>query len=335
MTERSEVPPPASILDRIRRQRLASIVPVEQPLLYCSQVQRSGGTLLTRLFDGHPACLVHPNELRLGRPDSWPTACHLQTAAAAFELLRERWPRRLSVNGYAKVAGRPQPGQGGTLPFLFDEDLQRQIFAQAFERAPNTQRDVLNAYLTSLFNAWLDYQNLYVRPKRWVVAFEPRFLPRRDGGVERFFSDYPDGLLVTIIREPSAWLASYRKHIPSHDTAKALRIWGDSLDAGLRAAASHQGRVEVLLFHDLVHRTEVVMRRLCQRMGIAFETTMLTPTYNSMPVPSDSSHVTSLGIDPLVTERHRMAATDVPESAPGLADACERYEEVAPRFGIG
>ena len=38
-----------------------------------SQVNRSGGTLLSQLFDGHPACHVHPGELLLNRPkDVWP-----------------------------------------------------------------------------------------------------------------------------------------------------------------------------------------------------------------------------------------------------------------------
>ena len=326
--------PPEDILQLIRRQRLASVVPLEQPLLYCSQVQRSGGTLLTRLFDGHTSCYVHPNELRLGRPGAWPTAAHLhETAAAAFEALCESWPRKFSRNGYSKVAGRPQPGRD-TLPFLFDEELQRQIFEQAFARARRTQRDVLNGYLTSLFNAWLDYQNLYVGPKRWVVAFEPRFLLRRDGGPDLFFTDYPDGRLVTIVREPSAWLASYRKHIPSHDTAKAIRYWRDSLEAGLQALAAYPDRVELLLFDDLVHRTEAVMRRLAARMGIDFEPCMLAPTYNSMPVPSDSSHVPSFGIDPLVTERHRMAPADIEDSSGALGEVCARYGEIRSRFGL-
>lgn len=328
MTESSASPTPEEVLERIRRQRLAATVPVDQPLLYCSQVQRSGGTLLTRLFDGHPSCFVHPNELRLGRPAAWPAACHLHsTAAAAFEVLCESWPRKFAKHGYSKSAGRPRPDQKDSLPFLFDEDLQRQIFEHAFAGARGSQRETLNAYLTSLFNAWLDYQNLYAGPKRWVVAFEPRFLARKNGGPGLFFADYPDGLLVTIIREPSTWLASYRKHIPAHDTDKALRYWRESLDAGLRAAAAFPERVEVLLFEDLVHRTEAVMRRLCDRMGIAFHTSMLEPTYNSIPVPSDSSHVTSYGIDPLVTER--MRASDVPGA---VADVCARYEEIKPLF---
>ena len=36
-----------------------------------SQVQRSGGTLLSQLFDGHPEVHAHPHELYIGKPKKW------------------------------------------------------------------------------------------------------------------------------------------------------------------------------------------------------------------------------------------------------------------------
>src|SRR5204863_7219947 len=40
------------------QQRRENVVEVDQPLALISQAQRSGGTLLVRLFDGHPQCHV-------------------------------------------------------------------------------------------------------------------------------------------------------------------------------------------------------------------------------------------------------------------------------------
>jgi hypothetical protein len=48
---------------RIRETRLENVVWVDQPLALISQLPRSGGTLLTRLFDGHPECHSVPHEL--------------------------------------------------------------------------------------------------------------------------------------------------------------------------------------------------------------------------------------------------------------------------------
>ncbi len=48
--------------------------PVTAPLALISQIQRSGGTLLSQLFDGHPELHAHPHELKIGYPTkyTWP-----------------------------------------------------------------------------------------------------------------------------------------------------------------------------------------------------------------------------------------------------------------------
>src|SRR5207244_11583723 len=54
------------------RTRLQHLVEVREPLVFVSQIQRSGGTLLSRLLDGHPECHAHPYEARLGHKSKWP-----------------------------------------------------------------------------------------------------------------------------------------------------------------------------------------------------------------------------------------------------------------------
>ena len=44
--------------------RPRELVRVDQPLVLITQVQRSGGTLLQRLLDGHPQCHVLPFQFR-------------------------------------------------------------------------------------------------------------------------------------------------------------------------------------------------------------------------------------------------------------------------------
>ena len=43
-----------------------TVSPVTSPLVLISQIQRSGGSLLSQLFDGHPEVHPHPHELMLG-----------------------------------------------------------------------------------------------------------------------------------------------------------------------------------------------------------------------------------------------------------------------------
>src|SRR5206468_7078716 len=74
--------------------------------------------------------------------------------------------------GYAKVS-RPDLDHD-TFPFLFSLRLQKRIFDECVaRRSPRRPRDVLDCYLTSYFNAWLDNHNLYAGPKRVVTAFVP------------------------------------------------------------------------------------------------------------------------------------------------------------------
>ena len=54
-----------------RTLRRRWVTRVTQPMILISQIQRSGGTLLSRLFDGHPRCFAHPMELSWGRPSKW------------------------------------------------------------------------------------------------------------------------------------------------------------------------------------------------------------------------------------------------------------------------
>jgi hypothetical protein len=323
----------------VAEQRLRSVVPVTQPLMLCSQVQRSGGTLLSRLFDGHPSCFAHPNELRWGRPEKWNWPVLDQASGASpdelLELLDEGWPRQFAAKGYHKYSEwthRHQPEQVRHYPFVFDEELQRRLFRAVLAGAGRSSRDCLNAYLTSLFNAWLDYQNIYAGPKLWVTAFVPRLTMVADGP-DRFFADYPDGLLVTIVREPAGWLSSFSRHADVDDAERALGAWLDSARASARAHASRPDRVVVVIFEDLVHRTEAVMRRLCERMQLGYHPSLLEPTFNSMPVLSDSSHVLATGVDAQVTERYRetLPAQQVDRVA---ETATPFYEELRQAFAV-
>ena len=52
-------------LSQVYNIRLKNTINVDQPLVLISQIARSGGTLLSQLFDMHPECHVHPHELKL------------------------------------------------------------------------------------------------------------------------------------------------------------------------------------------------------------------------------------------------------------------------------
>ena len=277
------------------RVRVDHVVPVREPMVLVSQIQRSGGTLLSRLFDGHPECHAHPYELKIGRKARWPKL-DLDAPESWFEALYEQKAAVHLVSGWSK------PGLKETdldvFPFLFLPRLQKQLFdAGLAERPVERQRDVLDSYFTAYFNAWLDNENLYTGPKRLVTAFTPR-TSLEPKNLKRFFGDYPDGWLVTIVREPRAWYASASRHRTEYqDLDAALELWRQSALAAIEARERHGDRVVVLAYEELVQDTEGTMRRLAERFGIAWDPTLLVPTFNGRPVRANSSDpVQSYGV---------------------------------------
>jgi hypothetical protein len=293
------------------RVRLEHLVPVREPLVLVSQVQRSGGTLLSQLFDGHPEFHAHPSEIYIGQPRKWDwPELDLGDSTAWFATLYERPVELHLQQGYVKEKEARNDPDHQVLPFVFLPQLQRQIFDACVEAwAPATERDVLDCYFTSYFNAWLDDQNLYKSPKRAVTGFTPRLAMEEDN-VARFFSAYPDGTLVSIVRDPRGWYVSASTYRSSmyEDLDEAVGLWARSAEAALDARARFGERVLVLTYEHLVLETERTMRRVAERLGIAMSPVLLVPTFNGLPVRANSStRVTRHGIVADRADAHRHA----------------------------
>ena len=271
------------------RVRIEHRVEVGEPLVLISQVQRSGGTLLLQLLDGHPECHVDPSELKLGYPkkDRWPPI-DLAKPGTWFETLYFRGTaERLRRTERTK---KPDSGRA-VFPFVFLPRLQHAIFEACVAARPvERERDVLDAYFTSYFNAWVDNENLYATPKRAVVGFTPR-MAMDPANLEQYFAAYPDGTLVTLVRDPHAWYGSAAKHMPEHygDPEAAMELWNRSVDASLAARERYGDRVLLLTYEELVLETDSTMRTVAERIGIAPRRELSVPTFNGRPARANSS----------------------------------------------
>jgi Sulfotransferase family len=316
----------------LSQARILHRVEVREPFVLVSQVQRSGGSLMTFLFDGHPECHVFLGDLDLGHPDkgTWPLIDLDDDPDTWFDVLyetsnhRELW-RRL----YALKKGTPTNElviEAGEHPRIFLPRVQKAIFDFCIASRPVARvRDVLDAYMTSHFNAWLDNQNLYSGPKKVVVGFGPT-MHMNPEGLERFFAAYPDGTLITSIRDPRSWYASAKRKNKElyGELEKALRNWRRSAEASLEARERYGDRVVLLTFDQVVMETEQTMARIADRLGITMSTVLVTPTANGQPRRASSSYpVERLGILPERTRAYR----DVLPS-----ETIARIEEIAGDF---
>jgi hypothetical protein len=113
-----------------------------------------------------------------------------------------------------------------------------------------------------------------------------------------FFADYPDGRLISCIREPAAWYASSRRHSDEYaDPAAAAELWIASTRSALHLSASRPEQAFLLSYESLVTDTAKVMGRLAGWLEVGFDETLLTPTFAGQPIlPNSSFAVRSYGV---------------------------------------
>ena len=319
-------------LERALRPVRENVVAVDQPLVLICQAQRSGGTLLARLFDGHPQCHAHPHELLIGypKPQTWPELPLDEEPEVWFAKLQEKKLSLLFSKGRRKiplktVIERPDEGH---YPLILPPAFQRLLFLDEVERrSPITsEREILDCYMTSLFNGWLDNQNLRGQEKRWVIAFSPR---RAWGdGLEKLFDIYPEGRLISILRDPLSWYSSAQGRDPEADPEGLLALWKRSAREMLEADRRYGERVCIVRFDELVLDTAATMGRLADYLGIDFDPLLTTPTFNGYPVGANSSYGTgSTGVVTDPVERHKeLLSAEQRELVGGECE--ELYQEV-------
>ena len=285
------------------------ISPVTSPIALISQVQRSGGSLLSQLFDGHPELHAHPHELKIGYPKKymWPKIDLNEHPQRWLEMLFEDKVIEHSKGGYKK-----ERKQDEVFPFIFMPSVQRRVFLRYLSSVDSIiLRDVFDAYMTSYFGAWINNQNRHGQ-KKYVTAFTPRLAIIEDN-MESFFEVYPDGRLLSIVRDPKNWYPSAVRHRSNvyGDIRKSIDLWKTSTKAALRNKEKYGERVCIVRFEDLVSKTESVMSYMADFLGINFDNILLVPTFNKCPIRANTSfNAEQHGIVASTLSRYKMLSEE-------------------------
>ncbi len=271
-----------------RPSAIGDIIQVTAPLALISQIQRSGGSLLSQLFDGHPQIHAHPHELKFGYPKKyyWPKIDLADIPERWFLLLFEDIVIEHAREGFKK-------GNKSDVahPFHFVPSCQRDIFLNQVKSVDALRlRDVFDAYMTSYFNAWLDNKTIAKGPKTYVTAFTPRMAMHQEN-MDLFTRIYPDGKLISVVRDPKNWFPSaYRHRLKDYgDIAKAIDQWNASANASIRNKKAMGDGMCIIRFEDLISQMEPVMRHLSGFLNIEFDDILMTPTFNGSPISANTS----------------------------------------------
>ena len=266
---------------------LKHLSPVTTPQVLISQIPHSGGLLLNRLFDGHPAIYAYPDELLNGVPGKIPwTEIDPQDDPQRwieifFNYLNpQNIPQRF----------KPATNHKGTLPFVFLPLLQKQIFIKYLNTIkPLKPRDVFDGYMTACFGAWLNYQN-HSQLKNFVTVLAPSVVTLKEN-MERFFNIYPDGRLISLIGNPHNWYRSALGAEPEKyaDVNWSVMRWQENLNAALWTKERFADRTYLISAENLVNKPEPVMQHLAEFLGLTYDPILLLPTFNGDPISIDGS----------------------------------------------
>ena len=271
---------------------------INNDLILIGQIQRSGGTLLSQLFDGHPELHNYTSELILTEPKwDWSKKFNFSSIEQNPSLKQNILTRNYEKLSIGKINYKTRN------KFIFNPFIEKKIF-KSFKT--KNLRSNFNAYFTAFFNAFINYKNNQNGKKKFITAFLPRFTIM-DENVDLFFQIYPNGKLIIIIRDPRSWLISARKHSAEYkDIAKSLALWKKICQNSLDFRKKYFEKIIIIKFDDLIKDTENTIRKICSKININFEESLLSPTFNSELINSDSSFKSVIGrVDKSVLDKNK------------------------------
>ena len=304
--------------------------PVTCPVVLISQAERSGGSMLAQLFDSHSKLLAHPHELKIGYPNKihWPQINLNGSVDENFRVLFEHDAITMCERGYAK--GKYSVSRKN---FFFLPRGQREVFrAMSNDKKNSTSRDVLNAYFTSYFNAWINMQG-DIETAKFVTGFTPRLADSSEN-MDQFWYTYPDGYLISIVRSPLSWYPSIARQKAGKRAFSTKELtadhWNNAVNAMFHEKQRKPEQVIVISFDDLVTKTESTMRLICRRIGIDYEGTLVVPTFNGKPIEANTSFdpMTPGSVSSAPTKRESFLAS---EERAYITKACMPLHERAMR----
>ena len=282
---------PAQFKSTVKRSQLRSFNMVLIP-----QIQRSGGSLLSQLFDGHPEVWSYPLEFTgikcgIGRHP------YFQRKRDPFSYL-DLWLYHLREGVYKKIgsAGKAlNKDEICTPKFHFSMKLYRRVFNKHRKGVKNKSfRSFMDVYFSAMYESILS-QKRYVGLK-YVCAFSPRALSvERD--MDLFVDAYPDGKVIWIIRDPFTWYASAKKHSSRYsDLERSMGEWSENVKAALKMRAKYHEHIRLINFSSLLIDTSSTMAHLARFLQITFSERLLVPTFNNEMLTNDSSYEVTQGV---------------------------------------
>ena len=275
-------------------------------LIVISQIQRSGGTLMTQLFDGHKNILSYPSELIITKPKwDWSKKKNYYDYKNQISMFARK-------KKYFKWGSADEKKLISIKKFNFNYDLIKQKYIYDKIQQDNNFQSQIYSYFSSFFLSFQNLKKKNFNQKNYISFFTPR-LNMNKYSMKLFFSSFEKSYAITLFRSPLSWLSSAIRHSRNYRNPNhALNLWNLSTISSYNLKKKYPNRVILINFEIFVKNTEREMKKICKKLNIKFSKSLLHPTFNEKKIYSDSSFNTSLGkIDKKVLNREKNLKHDI------------------------
>lgn len=249
---------------------------------------RSGTSLLLRLFDGHPQVYAMPHMTGLitmleKYPDFLDT---LRRCHSPHQLLALLGHHSVVSNFRhiikASFEGMSFTDDGIRYPFSFDFAAFAERFLACLQAGPTPGQAALG-YYEAIRQGWTNCR--YRHGQRVFARHQGHrnYLYPGEDTVRFVLEHIPDMEVVELIRDPVYQIGSALRASPGLGVDEAIVQWTFAYNRARNSLERPCARYELLRYEDLVGDIERVMRHLADRLGIAFDPCLLTPTFNTEP----------------------------------------------------
>jgi hypothetical protein len=248
-------------------------------LIMISAMYENGGNTTHRMLDGHPELYVYPYESQLG-------TSLVSDYLTSYVPFKYRWPEfplagsaaqdyELIFDEEMKVLLRtPDRSKFRHAEMELDESERRKSFINFLNGKPRTRAHILEAFFRSTFDSW---KNLRKSGKeKAYLGYSPVMVL----DTEKIFSDFPDGHIIHVVRNPYSGYADTKKRPFPLSLERYTWTWNLCQHMALTYAESYPNNFHIVRFEDLVANPKEATTRLCKQLGISWSETCLYPSWN-------------------------------------------------------
>jgi hypothetical protein len=248
-------------------------------LFMISAMYENGGNTTHRLLDGHPELYVYPFESQVGTNQ-------VTDYLASYVPFKYRWPE-FSLSGTVeqdyelifdeemKVLLRtPDRSKFKNCGLKIDEKYRIKQFVKHVQGKPRTRAHLVEAFFRSTFDTWTNYNRS--GKEHTYVGYNPVQV----FDTEKILSDFPDGHVIHVVRNPYSGYADTKKRPYPLPLARYVWTWNLCQHMALTYAGKYPKHFHIVRFEDIVADMKGTLGKLCGELGIGWSDTCLKPTWN-------------------------------------------------------